>query len=185
MFFQGIRCGKCAHDRAQLTRETGGWVALVITLMLEPVQRVIRLSGSGTMSHGADPWPARIGHGGIRLVCKGKLLKKTPLQLHMHYTDRVAASHTQENGYTIKNLFQRAGGLQVVVVGSVSPLLLAALVVVQKLLQGRKCVLIRGARGLHQRVVNRHARQISGPTARLTGQAILFIGEGNFILLIG
>lgn len=122
MFFQGIRCGKCAHDRAQLTRETGGWVALVITLMLEPVQRVIRLSGSGTMSHGADPWPARIGHGGIRLVCKGKLFfKKNPLQLHMHYTDRGAASHTQENGYTIKNLFQRAGGLQVVVVGSVSP----------------------------------------------------------------
>ena len=79
MFFQGIRCGKCAHDRAQLTRETGGWVALVITLMLEPVQRVIRLSGSGTMSHGADPRPARIGHGGIRLVCKGKLFfKKKP-----------------------------------------------------------------------------------------------------------
>lgn len=110
MFFQGIRCGKCAHDRAQLTRETGGWVALVITLMLEPVQRVIRLSGSGTMSHGADPWPARIGHGGTRLVCKGKLfLKKTPLQLHMHYTDRGAASHTQENGYTIKNLLPTRG----------------------------------------------------------------------------
>lgn len=107
--------------------------------------------------------------------------KTKPRNSYTKTTQVVGRPHTRKCVYTRKENFQTRVASRTRWVDDA--LLLAGLV--QKILQGLECDVIRGARGLHVVVVNRHARQISGPTASLPSQTILLIAEGNFILFIG